>query len=389
MSGVSNAQMSFRAKGRDLFMGRGTGKGRRNGESIKDIIDRITDSDEMSTEEKMDIISTRKQEIVEKVRRGETETTIPIGAQSFTMRQWNKMMRSVDNAIDDMQERIRRDEEEQERRIKKKRSGTITSDMLSELLGIDIRADKLATEGGLYYQITGEERFAQDNCLYSIQEGEDKTFLITHKETGYTYKFSEEGCQLQTDKASGRSFLIPCGDFAMAGNVMAADDTLKSMLAQYFGKDILREGELTGYTFGRNPATGIEIMIPDGMKGKRAHILFQTKADVDAYHKLAETYRSKYPNLVKSDEMAAFYASIEIEGLCHRTESGILYTNADGVSYADENNPEKSWSILLEEQSEENYNRIMEMMEEIIENGKDVREREEWEKRLDGVSYKV
>lgn len=148
MSGVSNAQMSFRAKGRDLFMGRGTGKGRRNGESIKDIIDRITDSDEMSTEEKMDIISTRKQEIVEKVRRGETETTIPIGAQSFTMRQWNKMMRSVDNAIDDMQERIRRDEEEQERRIKKKRSGTITSDMLSELLGIDIRADKLATEGG-------------------------------------------------------------------------------------------------------------------------------------------------------------------------------------------------------------------------------------------------
>lgn len=87
--------------------------------------------------------------------------------------------------------------------------------------------------------------------------------------------------------------------------------------------------------------------------------------------------------------MAAFYASIEIEGLCHRTESGILYTNADGVSYADENNPEKSWSILLEEQSEENYNRIMEMMEEIIENGKDVREREEWEKRLDGVSYKV
>ena len=44
----------------------------------------------------------------------------------------------------------------------------------------------------------------------------------------------------------------------------------------------------------------------------------------------------KYPNLVQSDEMAAFYASIEIEGLCHRTNTGILYTNADGVSYADE-----------------------------------------------------
>lgn len=123
MSGVSNAQMSSRAKGRDLFMGRGTGKGSRNGESIKDIIDRITDSNELSTAEKMDIISTRKQEIVEKVRRGETETSIPIGTQFFTMKQWNRMMRSVDKAIDDMQERIHKDGEEQERQIMGEETG--------------------------------------------------------------------------------------------------------------------------------------------------------------------------------------------------------------------------------------------------------------------------
>lgn len=213
MSGVSNAQMYSRANDHAFFAGRGIGKEGQNGESIKDIIDRIKDTDEMSTADKMDIISRRKQEIVEKVKRGETETSIPIGAQSFTMKQWNKMMRSVDKAIDDMQERIRKDKEKQERRIKKKRDGSITSDMLSELLGIDIKAEKLGKEGGIYYQITGEERFTQ-------------------------------------------------------------------------------------------------------------------------------------------------------------------------VSYADENDPEKSWSILFEEQSEENYNRVMEMMEEIIENGKDVRERAEWEKRM-------
>lgn len=156
MSGVSNTQMSSRAKGRDLFMDRETRRNGRNGESIKDIIDRITDGDEMSTADKMDIISRRKREIVEKVKRGETETSIPIGAQSFTLKQWNKMMRSVDKAIDDMQDRIRKDEEEQERQVKKKRSNTITSDMLSELLGIDIRADENTPEkrlDGVSYRV--------------------------------------------------------------------------------------------------------------------------------------------------------------------------------------------------------------------------------------------
>lgn len=378
MGGVSNAQAYSRVENSGFFGSRRTGSDERGGESVKDIIDRIKDIGEMDTADKMDVIGKRKREIVEKVRRGETETSIPIGAQSYTMKQWNKMMRSVDKAIDDMQERIRKDEEEQERKIKKKRSGSITEDMLSELLGIDIKAEKSVAKGVLYYQITGKERFGQDNCLYSIQDNGGGSFSITDKTTGYTYKFMEDGCQLQMDKISGRSFLIPCGDFGMSGNIMVVDDTLKTMLAQYFGTDGLEEGELTGYTFSRNAATGIEIMIPDGMKGKTAHILFQSEADVEAYRKLVETYRMKYPNLVQSDEMAAFYASIEIEGLCHRTETGILYTNAGGVSYVDENDTEKSWSLLFAEQSEENYGIIMEMMEEIIESGRDIRERREW-----------
>lgn len=379
MSGVSNTQSHFRAGKSVFFTGRGMEKREQDGESIKDILERINNVEELDTNDKMDIIRRRKQEIAEKVKRGETEPSIPIGAASYTMKQWNKMMRSVDKAIDDMQERIRKDEGQYERKVRKKKSGAITEDMLSELLGIDIKTVKFMAEGNLYYQITGEERFVQDNCLYRIEGDGNRTFFITDKSTGYTYRFSEDGCLLQTDKATGRSFLIPGDNLAMSGSIMAADDTLKSMLAQYFGKDELTEGELIGFTFSRNAATGIEIMIPDGMKGKMAHILFQSKADVEAYQKLVRTYRTKYSNLAQSDEMAAFYASIEIEGLCHRTETGILSTNVEGVSYADENNPEKSWSILFEEQSEESYHMLMDMMEEIMQNGKDVRERQEWE----------
>lgn len=371
MSGIFNTQ-AYAGTGRSDFFHNGrAGKNRKDKEGAKDIRDYFGEEE---TVDKMDVIRKRKEEIVEKVRRGETETSIPIGAGSYTMRQWSRMMRSLDKAIDDIQENIRKDEE----RYEKKRNDPVTADMLEELLGVSAKREKSIAKGDLFYQITGKERFAQDNSLYSIQDDGDGAFLITDKTTGYTYRFAEEGCRLQTDQATGRSFLLPCGNFEMSGSIMEADDTLKTMLAQYFGIEELEEGELTGYTFRRNAATGIEIMIPEGMEGKTAHILFQSMADVEAWRQLAETYRTKYPNLVQSDEMAEFYASIEIEGLCHRTATGILYTDAQGVSYADENDPEKSWSLFFEEQSEDNYRIVMDMMEEIIRSGKDIRERQEW-----------
>ena len=58
-------------------------------------------------------------------------------------------MRSVDKAIDDMQERIRKDSEKQEEKIKVKKENSITTDMLSELLGIDIRKEKGLTQDQL------------------------------------------------------------------------------------------------------------------------------------------------------------------------------------------------------------------------------------------------
>ena len=383
MSSISNTQRYVRTGEEDFFHKGRAEKGRKEGEgpkSIRDFIGKEEDADD-----KMDIIRKRKEEIVDKVRRGETETSIPIGAGSYTMKQWNKMMRGLDKAIDDMQERIRKDEE----RVEKKRKDPVTADMLEQLLGVDVKKEKAAAKGDLYYQITGRERFAQDNSFYSIQDDGGGVFLVTDKTTGCVYKFAEDGCRLQTDKSTGRTFLISGNDFGAFGNIMAADDTLKAMLAQYFGAEGLEEGELTGFTFRRNEATGIEIMVPKGMEGKTAHMLFQSKADVEAYERLVQTYKTKYPNLVQSDEMAAFFASIEIEGLCHRTATGILYTNADGVSYADENDPEKSWFLLLDGQSEENYKMIMDMMEEIIKDGKDVRERREWEKRMAGKEKNI
>lgn len=159
MSGISNAQMYFRTGRDDLFHAGRTGKSRKEGESSKSIRDFI--GKEEDTEDKMDLIRRRKEEIVDKVRRGETETSIPIGAGSYTMKQWNKMMRGLDQAIDDMQERIRKDEE----KAQEKRNDPVAADMLENLPGVNVKKEKSIAKEDLYYQITGKKRFGPDTGL--------------------------------------------------------------------------------------------------------------------------------------------------------------------------------------------------------------------------------
>lgn len=334
----------------------------------------------------MDAIAKRKEEILEKVRKGETEPSIPIGAASFTYKQWNKLMKNVDRAIEDMQERIQAEEEEAKLLIKKKKENSITMEMLEELLGIEVKDASVINGGELSSQISSGERVAMENDYYCIQPEENGIFRISDKTTGLEYKFAEEGCSLRQDRASGRIFLMPSGDYEQTGSVMVADGTLLSVLSQYFQTDSLQPAVLIGYSFERNPETGIEIMIPDHMKGKTAYMLFQSQADIEAYNRLAQTYKNKYPNLVQSDEMANFYAALEIEGLCHRTETGILYTNASGVSYADENDPSKSWWLAFDIQSDKNYDMLMEMLDNIKANGKEISDFYEWKAGWDRMS---
>ncbi len=61
----------------------------------------------MSTEEIMKMISNRKNEILEKVKKGETEPVIQIGAQAYTEKQWKRMLESFDDTEKDIKDRIR------------------------------------------------------------------------------------------------------------------------------------------------------------------------------------------------------------------------------------------------------------------------------------------
>ncbi len=55
----------------------------------------------------MKMIGSRKNEILEKVKKGETEPVIQIGAQAYTEKQWKRMMESFDESEKDIADQIK------------------------------------------------------------------------------------------------------------------------------------------------------------------------------------------------------------------------------------------------------------------------------------------
>lgn len=66
----------------------------------------------VSTADLMQVLTGKRQEILEKLRRGETETSYAIGGSSFTEKEWERLIEKVDAVLDAVREAM---EEEQKR----------------------------------------------------------------------------------------------------------------------------------------------------------------------------------------------------------------------------------------------------------------------------------
>lgn len=63
----------------------------------------MNDIAQMSRHELMDCISRRKNEIAEKLKNGETETTFAIGAETYTCKEWDCLINKVDKNLEAIQ----------------------------------------------------------------------------------------------------------------------------------------------------------------------------------------------------------------------------------------------------------------------------------------------
>lgn len=79
----------------------------------------------LSTEEMMQTIRDKKSEILEKVKKGETEPVIQIGAQAYTEKQWKRMLESFDDSEKDIKDMIREALEKYKKEQQAKEAGAM------------------------------------------------------------------------------------------------------------------------------------------------------------------------------------------------------------------------------------------------------------------------
>lgn len=84
-------------------------------------------------EEIFQMISERTQEIYEKVKNNDTETSFQIGSQSFTIKEWNKLLEQFDAVQEDIREQM---QEEQAKR-QKETTTRITKRVLTSVTSKD------------------------------------------------------------------------------------------------------------------------------------------------------------------------------------------------------------------------------------------------------------
>ncbi len=161
--------------------------------------------------------------------------------------------------------------------------------------------------------------------------------------------FSAEDLKIRVDEQTGTRVLI--SEIAGFGgawyDAIPVDAELERGLAEAMGVEDIPEIALEGYYIGTHTGTGIQYVMRQGDEGKGGKVLLRSEADVAKYNALAEEYYNRYPNLISSQEAGRIWASFEICGMAERTDTGIVTIGYDNISYHDNTDYKKNWSVML------------------------------------------
>ncbi|MBD5490589.1 MAG: hypothetical protein HDR16_00250 [Lachnospiraceae bacterium] len=97
-----------------------------------------------------------------------------------------------------------------------------------------------------------------------------------------------------------------------------------------------------------------------GYEGKGSWLMMSGDGQqLDKLQELADLYKEKYPNLVKSDGLAMGLAEAEAAGHVVRTENGFMMIACNGIQYMDNSDQSKGWGFMYSENDTDIYNAIM------------------------------
>ena len=220
-----------------------------------------------------------------------------------------------------------------------------------------------------------------DTERYSIESTSEIAgyWQIYDKTLNQTFVLNPDTTTLQTDTNTNKNYIVFQNVFGEPENVMYADNELVGALKQFLNTDSIPTTSLNeNYVIDINKFTGIESLKVKGNEGAGSWNLICNQEQKEKLQELANLYKEKYPNLVKTDGMAMGFADAEVAGQAVRTENGIMLIACNGLNYMD--NPSKSWHIMYSINDTDMYKKIMNAMTEGYIIGKDIENVSKWEK---------
>ena len=204
---------------------------------------------------------------------------------------------------------------------------------------------------------------------------------IYDKTLNQTFVFNPDTTTLQTDNNTDKNYIVFKNTLGGLENVMYADGELLGALKQFLNTDNIPTTSLNeNYVIDVDPFTGIESLKIKGNEGAGSWNLICNEEQKEKLQELANLYKEKYPNLVKTDGVAMAFAQAEVAGQSVRTENGIISIACNGLSYMDNAEPSKSWHIMYSINDTDMYTEIMNAMAEGYIIGKDIENVSKWEK---------
>ena len=222
-----------------------------------------------------------------------------------------------------------------------------------------------------------------DTERYSIESTSEIAgyWQIYDKTLNQTFVLNPDTTTLQTDTNTNKNYIVFQNVFGEPENVMYADNELVGALKQFLNTDSIPTTSLhENYVIDINKFTGIESLKVKGNEGAGSWNLICNQEQKEKLQELANLYKEKYPNLVKTDGMAMGFADAEVAGQAVRTENGIMLIACNALNYMDNVDPSKSWHIMYSINDTDMYKKIMNAMTEGYIIGKDIENVSKWEK---------
>jgi len=225
-----------------------------------------------------------------------------------------------------------------------------------------------------------------ENERYLIEKSDELEgyWHIYDKRFDKSFVFDPNNTTVQTDETTGKNYLIAGAPTGGLMDAMSADSALMETLSQFLNvesADSISTSSLNEkYTITVDAFTGIECLKIKGNEGNGSWLMISDEQQEEKLQELANLYKEKYPNLIKSDGVAMGFAQAEAAGIAVRTENGILMITCNGMGYMDDANPSKSWDVQYPIENTNMYSEIMDAMSKGYIAGKDIEDFSKWEK---------